>query len=105
MEHLIHIILLCTGILVWCLLLLAMAAVIINAALSFWRTTIRPSLSNLLFALTGKPRGDRRSYYEYWSTMPRHRYRYYTRGAGRRNFNRCALKRLLYEARKESLKR
>ena len=73
--------------------------------LSYWvHDTVRPSLGNLRFALLGKPRSDRRSYYEIWCGMYRWHYRHYTRGAGSRNFARCALRRLLREARRETQK-
>ena len=93
-----------TGLTVWGLLSALVIYFILRAVGSVWCRTVYPALCNLRFAFFGKPKNDPRSYYEYWKDFSnRLLYRYYIHGAGSRCFARCAMRRLLYEARKESL--
>ena len=94
-----------SGVVVWCVIA---AGAIIVACLAFfqlWDRTVSPSLGNLRFAIFGKGyRNKGISYYKLWSSKPKYIYRHVARGAGRRNFGRLAMKRLVREARRESLR-
>lgn len=94
-----------TGVVVWCIIGMMVLTVVGVALMELWSTTIRPSVGNLWFVCFGKALTCHRnhSYYRMWSGMGRTQYRYYTRGSGNKHFARCAMKRLIREARKESL--
>lgn len=95
-----------TGVVVWCIIA-AVAIIVASLALfQLWDRTVSPSLENLRFAIFGKGYSNKGiTYYKLWSGKPRHSYRYMAKGSGRRNFGRLALKRLVREARRESLRR
>lgn len=77
----------------------------ISLALYYWYDRkISPSLRNLRFAIFGKRRNEQATYYKLWTVHPKWFYRYCTRGRGKCHFARLAMKRLVYEARKESQK-
>jgi len=90
-----------TGVVAWILIGLWVLYMLYRCLWPLWDREICPSFHNLRFAIFGKSRKDK-SYYEMWSDMPKWRYRYFTRGNGKRFFGRCAMKRLIREARKES---
>lgn len=94
-----------TGVFAWSFVGLLCLIVICVALKILWDTTLRPSFSNLWIAIVGKSFTSQRhrSYYEIWSSMERKQYYYFTKGKGNHHFARCAIKRLVYEARKESL--
>lgn len=91
-----------TGLVVWAFICFGIFCFLCACFLSLWDRTISPSLENLRFALFGKPWRENCTYYQLWSGMAKWHYRYYTRGNGNRHFARCAIKRLIMEARKES---
>lgn len=91
-----------TGIMVWLSLAIIVSLAIWYSLVSLWDRELRPSLYNLWFALSGRlPRGEH-SYYAVWRGLAKWHYRYYTRGNGNRHYARWAMRRLVYEARKES---
>ena len=93
-----------SGVLVWIALTPFLLAVLFFV-LSYWHHEVfLPSIGNLRFALFGKPRSEDRSYYELWRLQRPGSYRFYTRGYGNRYFRRCYLRRLVGEARRESLR-
>ncbi len=94
-----------TGVVFWSAVGI-LAVVLLFIALYYWYDReISPSLGNLRFAIFGKSWNEKTTYYKLWSGMAKWHYRYYTRGRGNKHFARLAMKRLLYEARKECRKR
>lgn len=91
-----------TGAVVWLFIGVCILSFLTIAARDLWRRDVLPSLFNLRFSLFGKPKGEKRSYYELWCGLSPWSYRYYIRGNGRGHFSRCAMKRLIREARKET---
>lgn len=91
-----------TGIVVWLFIFAILLIIMFTALWDFYDRTVRPSLGNLRFAIFGKPLTEKMTYYDLWSHMSPWHYRYYTRGSGNKNFSRLAIRRLVFEARKES---
>lgn len=90
-----------TGMAVWIIVAFMVSIAMLIALIFVWDRNGRPSLLNIHFALFGKSKKEKKTYYELWCQLPRWHYRYYTKSEGSRNFARCAMKRLVAEARKE----
>lgn len=91
-----------TGVVVWLLMGFIIFCVLFIAFCVLWDRDISPSLENLRFAVFGKPWREKCSYYQLWNGMANWHYRYYKRGSGNKHFARCAMRRLIKEARRES---
>lgn len=91
-----------TGFLVWIGIASVIGGILFFAFLHWYDRVVRPSMENLRFYLFGKSWREQATYYKLWSGKAKWHYRYYTRGSGNKHFARCAMKRLVYEARKES---
>ena len=94
-----------TGVVVWFFIGTLVAGFLLLAFCHWYDREVLPSLGNLRFAIFGKPWNERATYYNIWAGKAKWKYRYYTRGRGNRHFARLAMKRLVYEARKESRKK
>lgn len=91
-----------TGVVVWVIIGFIAVSVFFVVFWTLWDRDISPSLANLRFAVFGKPWSERCSYYQLWRGMPKWHYRYYKKGRGNKHFARCAMRRLIREARRES---
>lgn len=91
-----------SGVALWIILGPVIVVVLLFLLFYWWDCCLLPSFANLRFAFIGKPKKETRSYYRLWKDMYSWRYKYYTRGEGNKNFSRCAMRRLIREARKES---
>ena len=69
-----------TGILVWIALCLVFVCCLSVVFWTLWDREISPSLGNLRFAVFGKPRTEKCSYYQLWKGMAKWHYRYYKKG-------------------------
>lgn len=98
MEHVFY----WTGFLIWFYVCTMLTAVLFSVLYHWFNHEAIASLKNLRFAIFGKSRNNKKTYYEIWSCKPRSWYHYCIRGKGNKNFARLAMKRLLYEVRKES---
>ena len=92
-----------TGIITWLTIALLLGIPLFITFCYLYDSRIQPIFRNLRFALFARPKSL--SFYEEWSKLPSWHYLYYTRGQGNKNFARCATRRLVLEARKESLKK
>lgn len=101
MEHIFY----WTGFWFWTTVCILLTGVLILALYDWYNRELSVTLKNLRFAIFGKSRNNKKTYHEIWSRKPRSWYRYCTRGKGNKNFARLAMKRLLYEVRKESLRK
>lgn len=93
-----------TGVVFWLTIGTVISGLLFIAFCYWYDREISPSLGNLRFAIFGKPWNEKTSYYKLWAGKAKWHYRYYTRGRGNRHFARLAMKRLVYEARKECRK-
>ncbi len=94
-----------TGAIMWLTIVSVATGVFLVAVYCWFDREIVPSVGNLRFFLFGKSRREHATYYKLWAGMARWHYFYYTRGSGKRHFSRYAMKRLIREARKESLRK
>lgn len=94
-----------TGFLFWLTIVVLAVSKIIAAFYHFYKHELYPILDNIRFAVFGKSYNNKKTYYEIWSSKPKWFYHYFVRGKGKKYCSRLAMKRLLYEARKESLQK
>ncbi len=94
-----------TGFLFWLTIGILAVSKILAALYHFYKRELSAKLGNIRFAVFGKSWNDKKTYYDIWSSKPKWFYRYFTKGKGRNYCARLAMKRLLYEARKESLQK
>ena len=101
-----------SGIVFWAIISPAILFCVCFVGTYWWNKVFLPSAGNLLFILFGvrsyssvwyynKACRDM-TYYDLWCSLSGWQYRYFTRGDGRKHFGRCAIWRLVREARKES---
>ena len=94
-----------TGVVVWCIISVIVLFLLYIAFCTIWNRELKPVLSNLRLIFFGLPRSEKRSYYQIWSDMYPWHYRYYTRGQGKGKLNRCVLRKIIFRARQEDLKK
>lgn len=95
-----------SGVIAWIVISPILTAAVFFVVHYYCTQVIKPSFENLCFALFGKHGKWMKdmTYYEMWNRQYYWNYRYYLHGGGNKNFARCAWRRLVYEAWKESRK-